>query len=158
LFKCQGLCEFKSKEAKENEKEKGKSVLDCRASDGPMPPTGQSGMHRTVRCTVWPAAYSREFLATSTVIQRTVRSERQTVRCASRQQLAATSAEAQQSSGAPYSPVPPPDGLVPPRTGNQPITRFSAPHTVHCPMCTGQSGAPAERRHPKPTKWSSNGS
>jgi hypothetical protein len=29
---------------------------------------------------------------------------------------------------------------------------------VHCPVCTGQSGAPADRRQTWPSKWSSNGS
>jgi hypothetical protein len=30
--------------------------------------------------------------------------------------------------------------------------------TVHCSVCTEQSGAPADKRQPNPTKWSSNGS
>jgi hypothetical protein len=32
------------------------------------------------------------------------------------------------------------------------------PRTIDYPVCTGQSSAPADRRQPKPTKWSSNGS
>jgi hypothetical protein len=30
--------------------------------------------------------------------------------------------------------------------------------TVGCPVCTGQSGAPVDRRQPGPSKWRSNGS
>jgi hypothetical protein len=59
-------------------------VLDCAAPNGPVPPTGQSGVHRTVRCTVSPTLCSRGFLATSTIIHRTVRTRRRTVRCNNR--------------------------------------------------------------------------
>jgi hypothetical protein len=31
-------------------------------------------------------------------------------------------------------------------------------HTVHCPVCTGQCGAPMDRRQPGPSKWRSNNS
>jgi hypothetical protein len=43
MSKFQGLYEVKPKGAKVNKKEKGESVLDCVALDGPVPPTGQSG-------------------------------------------------------------------------------------------------------------------
>jgi hypothetical protein len=49
----------------------------------------------------------------------------------------------------------------PPRSGNQLIRGFitaSRVRTVHCPVCTRQSGAPANRRQQWPSKWSSNGS
>jgi hypothetical protein len=52
-----------------------------------------------------------------------------------------------------------PDRPVPHRKGNQPIRRFSATScalTVHYPVCTGQSGAPTDKRQELPTKWSSN--
>jgi hypothetical protein len=78
----------------------------------------------------------------SAIIHRTVRSRCQTVRCASRQRLAATPARGQQSCGAP-------DSSMPPRSRNQPIRGFSAAPstcTVHCLVCTGQSGAFADRR------------
>jgi hypothetical protein len=69
----------------------------------------------------------------STINHRTICAERQTVRCASRQWLAAKLDEGQRSSGAINS-------LVPhwtvrcPKTGNQPITRFStlAQLTIRC--------------------------
>jgi hypothetical protein len=49
------------KGAKENKKEKGESVLDCAAEDGTVLPTGQSDVHRTVRCMVRPTTCIREF-------------------------------------------------------------------------------------------------
>jgi hypothetical protein len=48
-----------------------------------------------------------------------------------------------------------------PRSGNQPIRGFSAVssvRTVHCPVCTGQSGALTDKKQLGPSKWSSNGS
>jgi hypothetical protein len=57
---------------------------DCVASDGSLPPTGQSGVHRTVWCTVRPALCSWVFLATLAIIHRIVRARRRTVQCTSR--------------------------------------------------------------------------
>jgi hypothetical protein len=37
-------------------------------------------------------------------------------------------------------------------------TGYRGSLTVHCSMCIGQSGAPADRRQPRPSKWRSNGS
>jgi hypothetical protein len=48
-----------------------------------MPPTGQSGVHRTVWCTVRPTLCSRVFLATSAIIHQTVHARRRTIRCTS---------------------------------------------------------------------------
>jgi hypothetical protein len=59
-------------------------VLDCAAPDGPVPPTGQSGGHRTVRCAVCQTLCSRVFLAMSAIIHWTVRARRWTIRCTSR--------------------------------------------------------------------------
>jgi hypothetical protein len=58
-------------------------VLDCAAPNSPVC-TEQSGVHRTVWCTVRQTLCSRVFLATSTIIHRTVRARRRTVRCTSR--------------------------------------------------------------------------
>ena len=69
----------------------------------------------------------------STIIHQTVRARRRTVRRTNSQWLVATSAPDQQSTGTP-------DSLVPPRSGNQPISGFfvaSRACTVHCPVCTG---------------------
>jgi hypothetical protein len=69
----------------------------------------------------------------STIIHQTVRARRRTVRRTNGQWLVATSAPDQQSTGTP-------DSLVPPRSGNQPISGFfvaSRACTVHCPVCTG---------------------
>jgi hypothetical protein len=49
-----------------------------------VPPTGQSGVHRTVRCTVRQTLCSRVFLAMSAIIHQTVRARHRTVRCTSR--------------------------------------------------------------------------
>jgi hypothetical protein len=68
--------------------------------------------------------------------------------------LVAMSALGQRSSGAPDSPVPPEQESS--QSGD--FLPKPSPHTVHCPVCTGQSGAPADRRQPEPSKWSSNGS
>jgi hypothetical protein len=76
-----------------NKKEKEESELDCVAPDGPVPPTRQSGVHRTIWCTVWPTAWSQEFQPVSVIIHRTVHAERRTVWCANRKWLAATLAE-----------------------------------------------------------------
>jgi hypothetical protein len=46
-----------------------------------VPPIGQSGVHRTVRCTIHQTLCSWVFLATSAIIHRTVRVRRRTVRC-----------------------------------------------------------------------------
>jgi hypothetical protein len=59
-------------------------VLHCAAPNGPVPPTGQSSVHRTIRCTVHQTLCSRVFLATSARIHRTVCARCQTVRCTSR--------------------------------------------------------------------------
>jgi hypothetical protein len=48
------LVEPSPKEAKENKGRNREKLLDCVALDGPLPPTGQSGVHRIVRCTVRP--------------------------------------------------------------------------------------------------------
>jgi hypothetical protein len=79
--------------------------------------TGQSGVHRTVWCTVRPTRCSRVFLATSTIIHWTVRARRQTVRCTSRATVTCHVDQGQLSYGAPDR---------------------SVPHT-------GQSGAPTEK-------------
>jgi hypothetical protein len=87
----------------------------------------------------------------SAIIHRTVCAEHRTVRCASHQRLAVTLAEGQRSSGAPDSLVPPSDGPVPPEQE----TSQSGIHihcTVHCPVCTGQSSAPTDRRQLGPSK------
>jgi hypothetical protein len=42
------------KETKEDKGRNREKLLDCAVPDGPVPPTGQSGVHRTVRCTVRP--------------------------------------------------------------------------------------------------------
>jgi hypothetical protein len=66
-------------------------VMDCAAPDGLVPLTGQSGMHRTVQCTVRPNLCSWVFLVLSVIIHRTVRmrprtvcARHRTVRCTSR--------------------------------------------------------------------------
>jgi hypothetical protein len=97
-------------------------VLDYTTPDSLAPHTRQSSVYQTVHCMIRPTACSREFWSTSAIIHRTVREEHQTVWCASRQRLAAMTAEGQRSSGAPDSLVPPSDGLMPPRTGNKPTT------------------------------------
>jgi hypothetical protein len=86
---------------------------------------------------VRPNACSHEFWPVSAIIHWTIRAERRTVRCASRQWLASTTAEGQWSSGALDSPVP----------QNRKTTNHAIlyPRTVHYPVCTGQSGAPADR-------------
>jgi hypothetical protein len=103
---------------KKTRKKKEKGVLDCVAPDGPVPPTRQSGVHQTVQCMVRPTACSREFKPASAIIHRTVRAEHRTVRCASRQRLAATLAEGQRSSGEPDSLVLPTGRSGAPRIGN----------------------------------------
>jgi hypothetical protein len=82
--------------------------------------------HQTVCCTVQPTACSQEFYHASAIIHQIVRAECRTVRCASVQWLAATSAEGQWSTRALDSTVLATGRLGAPRTGNQPITRFSA--------------------------------
>jgi hypothetical protein len=129
-------------------------VLDCAAPDGPVPPTGQSGVHWTVPCTARPTLCSRVFLATSAIIHWAVRARRRTVRCTS---CATTTCHVDQGQRS-YGTL---DRPVPHRKENQPIRRFFAmfcARTVHCPVCTGQTGAPTDRRQELPTKWSSNGS
>jgi hypothetical protein len=129
-------------------------VLECAAPDDPVPPTGQSGVHRTVRCTVRPTLCSRVFLATSAIIHWKVCARRRTVWCTSRATTTCHVDQGQRSYGAPDRPMPH-------RKENQPIRRFfamSCARTVHCPVCTGQSGAPTDRRQELPTKWSSNDS
>jgi hypothetical protein len=86
-------------------------------------------------------------LATSAINHRTVR-------CSSRATATCHVDKRQRSYCAP-------DGPVPHRKGNQPIRGFSVAscaRIVHCPVCTGQSGALTNRRQELPTKWSSNGS
>jgi hypothetical protein len=129
LSKCQGLYKTKSKGAKENKKEKGKSVLDCVAPDSPVPHTRQSGVHQTLRCTVRSIACSWEVWPASAIIHRTVHVERRTVRCVSHQRLVTTSAKDQRSSGASNSPVPLTGRSGASRIGNHP-SHDSLP--THC--------------------------
>jgi hypothetical protein len=51
------------KEIKEDKERNREKLLDCVARDDPVPPTGQSGVHRTVRCTVWPNSLLSGFSA-----------------------------------------------------------------------------------------------
>jgi hypothetical protein len=48
------LAKSSTKETKEDKGRNREKLLECVAPDGPVPPTGQSGVHRTVRCTVRP--------------------------------------------------------------------------------------------------------
>jgi hypothetical protein len=142
------------KESKEDKGRNIEKVLDCATLDGPMPPTRQSSVHWIVRCMVRPTMRSQKFLPMSAIIHRTVRTRRRTVRWASGQQLVATPALGQRSTGAPGQ-------SSAPGSRNQPIRGFSTASsacTIHCPVCTGHSGAPADRRQQWPSKWSSNGS
>jgi hypothetical protein len=110
-------------------------VLICAAPDGPELLTGQSGVHRivrcvhrTVRCKVCELIALECSLATSTINHRTVRTRRRTVRCSSRATATCHVDERQRSYGAP-------DGLVAHRKGNQPISGFSVvpyARTVYC--------------------------
>jgi hypothetical protein len=72
----------------------------------------------------------------SAIIHRTIHVERRIIRCVSHQHLVATSVKGQRSSGARDSPVPP-------KTGNQPITRFST-HALFTVRCAPDS--PVHRR------------
>jgi hypothetical protein len=49
------------KETKEDKRRNREKLLDCVASDGPVPPTGQSGVHETVRCMVRPNSLLSHF-------------------------------------------------------------------------------------------------
>jgi hypothetical protein len=51
-----------------NKIEKGEIGFDCVASDGPVPPTGESDVHQTVSCTVRRTACSWEFQPASAII------------------------------------------------------------------------------------------
>ena len=133
-------------------------MLDRRPPDGPVPPTEQFGMHRTVRCLVRPTRCSRGFQPTSAIIPQMVRARKRTVRCANRATaschvgLGPTVKCRTGQSGAPH------------RTVQCPLEQESSqsgilcPQTIHCLVCTGQSGAPSNRRQLGPSKWSSNGS
>jgi hypothetical protein len=148
----------KNQEDKERKEEK---VLICGAPDGSELLTGQSSVHqtvrwvhRTVRCKVCELVALGCSLATSIINHRTVHTWRRTVRCSSRATATCHVDERQRSYGAP-------DGPVPHRKGNQPISGFSAmpyARTVHCPVrhrtvrCTRKQGRLGA------FKWSSNGS
>jgi hypothetical protein len=135
------------KRAKENKERNIEKVLDCSASDDPVPPTGQSG------------AWSDQLVALKN-------SSLCGYNSLDGLHEASDSSVCQSRNGSCHV------GLGPtvkwctgrsgaPKTGKQPI-RDSLPapslRIVHCPVCTGQSGAPADRRQLEPSKWSSNDS
>jgi hypothetical protein len=49
------------RETKEDKGRNREKLLDCAAPDDPVPPTGQSGVHRTVRCMVRPNSLLSSF-------------------------------------------------------------------------------------------------
>jgi hypothetical protein len=141
----------KSKRIKRRQRKKGRKGADpcstgrsgarnhrtvrC-ASDSPV------CVHRTDRCKVCELVALGCSLATSTINHRTVRTRRRIVRCSSRATTTCHVDEHQRSYGAP-------DGPVPHRKGNQPISGFSAlpyARTVHSPVrhrtvrCTRNQG------------------
>jgi hypothetical protein len=136
-------------------------VLDCAAPDDPVPPTEQSGVHQTVRCTVHPTLCSWGLLAMSAIIHRTVHARRWTVRCTSCATATCHVDQGQRSYGAPDRPVPDtgPSGAPHKRKPTNQVILchvlcsyylLSGVHrTVRCAH---------GRRQELPTKWSSYGS
>jgi hypothetical protein len=128
--------------------------------------TGRSGAtHLTVQCahdspvhgpTERAAIGKKKHLLA--INHRIVRAEYRTIWCTSRPTVSWHVGWSQRSTSAP-------DSLVPPtRRSGAPQKMKSANQAIHirctmqCPVCTGQSGAPANRRQSTPSKWSSNGS
>jgi hypothetical protein len=119
------------KGTKENKQRKRKKVAGLKAPESPVC-TGRSSARSGQR-----PALGDSSLCQLMFIGRPMRGAGQSS-VPDAQQLAATSSRGQRSTGAP-------DSLVPPRTGKQPITGFKV-LAVHCPVCTGHSGPPTDRR------------
>jgi hypothetical protein len=129
----------KYKRIKRRQRKKGRKGVDLCSTGrfGATPRTVRCApdspvcVHRTVRCKVCELVALGCSLATSTINHRIVRAWHRTVRCSSRATATCHVDERQRSYGAP-------DGPVPHRKGNHPISGFSVfpyARTVHCPVC-----------------------
>jgi hypothetical protein len=131
---------------------KGEDGLVCVAPDGPVPPTGQSGARSD------QVAALGKNQPSPAINHRTVHAKRRTIWCASQPTtsghvgLRPTVTWITGQSVATYRTVRCPQNRKP---VNQ---RICSRCTMQCQVCTGQSGALADRRQPVPSKWSSNDS